>query len=112
MKIAVPVLGFLFMGLASLLRADAPPPLVTTDSGLQYAIIAQGSGPQPQPGQVVIAHYTGTLPDGTVFDTTRKDGKPFAFTLGRKQVIKGWDEGFALLHVGDKAVFVIPAALA
>jgi len=97
----------------SLLRADTTPALTTTASGLQYAITAHGDGPAPQAGQVVIAHYTGTLPDGTVFDTTRKaDGKPFAFSLGRKQVIKGWDEGFALLHVGDKAVFVIPAELA
>ena len=104
--------GLFLLCFASLLRAESPPALVTTSSGLQYAIIAPGSGPQPEPGQVVIAHYTGTLPDGTVFDTTRKDGKPFAFTLDRKQVIKGWDEGFALLHVGDKAVFVIPAALA
>jgi thiol-disulfide isomerase/thioredoxin len=106
-------LGVLFLlCFAGLLRAENSPPLTTTSSGLQYAITAHGSGPQPQAGEVVIAHYTGTLPDGTVFDTTRKDGKPFAFTLGRKQVIKGWDEGFALLHVGDKAVLVIPPGLA
>src|SRR6478735_4114039 len=105
-------LGVLFLlSLVPFLRADTPP-LVTTSTGLQYAITAHGSGAQPQAGQVVIAHYTGTLPDGTVFDTTRKDGKPFAFTLGRKQVIKGWDEGFALLHVGDRAVLVIPPDLA
>src|SRR5688572_16086773 len=100
-----------FLGLATLLWADEPA-FVTTSSGLQYKITARGTGAQPQAGQVVIAHYTGTLPDGTVFDTTRKDGKPFAFTLGRKQVIKGWDEGFALLHVGDQAVLVIPPNLA
>lgn len=104
--------GVLFVfGLVTLLRAGTPS-LITTDSGLQYAIVTRGAGAQPQAGQVVIAHYTGTLSDGTVFDTTHQDGKPFAFTLGRKQVIKGWDEGFALLHVGDKAVFVIPPGLA
>jgi thiol-disulfide isomerase/thioredoxin len=95
------------------LRADTTPAFTTTASGPQYAITAHGTGPLPQPGQVVVAHYTGTLADGTVFDTSRKEGgQPFAFTLGRKRVIKGWDEGFALLHVGDKAVFVIPAELA
>lgn len=106
-------LGFAATLSTGWLRADTTPALTTTASGLQYAITAPGTGPQPLPGQVVVAHYTGTLPDGTVFDTTRKEGgQPFAFTLGRKRVIKGWDEGFALLHVGDKAVFVIPAELA
>lgn len=94
------------------LFAQDPTSFTTTASGLQYAITVHGTGAQPQAGQVVMAHYTGTLPDGTVFDTTRKEGKPFVFTLGRKQVIKGWDEGFALLHVGDRAVLVIPPDLA
>ncbi len=92
--------------------AAEPTAFTTTASGLKYAITTHGTGPQPQPGQVVIAHYTGTLPDGTVFDSSRTGNTPFAFTLGRKQVIPGWDEGFALLHVGDQAIFVIPANLA
>ncbi|HVU16695.1 MAG TPA: FKBP-type peptidyl-prolyl cis-trans isomerase [Candidatus Didemnitutus sp.] len=82
---------------------------VTTPSGLKYQILVHGSGAQPKVGQVVLANYVGTLPDGTEFDRTKDE--PFAFTLGQHQVIKGWDEGFALLHVGDKAVFVIPPAL-
>src|SRR4051812_19983817 len=97
---------------AAVLHAQAPAEFTTTASGLKYAITARGSGAQPAAGQVVIAHYTGTLPDGTVFDTSRERNKPFAFTLGRQQVIKGWDEGFALLHVGDKATFIIPPELA
>jgi len=84
----------------------------TTASGLKYSVTRHGSGSQPAAGQVVVAHYTGMLPDGTVFDTTRERNEPFAFTLGRKQVIKGWDEGFALLHVGDTATFIIPPGLA
>ncbi|MCC5025475.1 MAG: FKBP-type peptidyl-prolyl cis-trans isomerase [Candidatus Synoicihabitans palmerolidicus] len=60
----------------------------------------------------MMAHYTGTLDDGTVFDTSRDGGQPFAFTVGKRQVIKGWDEGFRLLQVGDHATLVIPPELA
>ena len=92
--------------------ADPAPEFTTTASGLKYAVTKHGTGAQPQAGQVVLAQYTGTLMDGTVFDTSRGKDGPFAFTLGQKQVIKGWDEGFALLHVGDQATLIIPAALA
>jgi len=85
---------------------------VTTPTGLKYALTRQGTGAAAQPGQVVIAHYTGTLADGTVFDSSHKRHQPFAFTLGRKQVIKGWDEGFAQLRVGDRATLLIPPELA
>lgn len=93
-------------------RFVEPAGTVTTASGLKYAITHHGDGPAPQAGQVVIAHYTGTLVYGTVFDSSRKENKPFAFTLGRHQVIKGWDEGFTHLHVGDQATFIIPPDLA
>ena len=103
------------LGLAGLLRAAAPAgpaDFTTTASGLKYVITTHGAGAQPQPGQVVVVHYTGTLPDGKVFDSSRERNAPFAFTLGRQQVIAGWDEGFALLHVGDQATFIIPPELA
>ena len=97
----------------SLFAADPALDYTTTASGLKYVVTVHGSGVQPHAGQVVIAHYTGTLPDGKVFDTTRKEhGAPFAFTLGRRQVIKGWEEGFQLLHVGDQATFLVPPELA
>lgn len=99
-------------GFTGLLHANMPAELTTTASGLQYVITEHGNGAQPIPGQVVIVQYIGSLLDGTVFDSTRDDNHPFAFTLGRKQVIMGWDEGFALMHVGDKATFVIPPDLA
>jgi thiol-disulfide isomerase/thioredoxin len=86
--------------------------LTTTASGLQYRVTAHGEGAVPRLGQVVIAHYVGTLADGTVFDSSRRRGQPFAFTLGKKQVIKGWEEAFAFLHVGDRAVLVVPPELA
>jgi len=85
---------------------------VTTASGLKYVITRHGNGEQARPGNIVIAHYVGTLLDGTVFDNSRDRNEPFAFTLGSGQVIKGWDEGFALLRVGDRATLVIPAELA
>ncbi len=108
-------LSLLTIGLATLTlarAADTQPEFVTTASGLQYRITKAGNGAQPKPGQVVIAQYTGTLPDGTVFDTSKGRPRPFAFTLGRKQVIKGWEEGFTLLHVGDEATLLIPPSLA
>lgn len=115
MKIHHPFLCLAALGLAGLLRAQVPAEpagLTTTASGLKYVVTTPGSGARPTAGQVVIAHYTGTLPDGTVFDSSRERNTPFAFTLGRKQVIKGWDEGFALLHVGDQATFLVPPELA
>lgn len=84
---------------------------VTTPSGLRYVIVKQGRGKKPLPGNVVIAHYTGTFLDGKVFDSSR-EREPFAFTLGRGQVIKGWDEAFALLRVGDRATLIIPPTIA
>jgi peptidylprolyl isomerase len=85
---------------------------VTTASGLQYVIIEQGSGEAPQPGDVVEVHYTGTLADGTKFDSSYDRGEPIRFPLGLGQVIPGWDEGIGLLKVGDKAKLIIPPDLA
>lgn len=83
----------------------------TTASGLRYKITQQGNGPQAYAGAKVKVHYTGKLTDGKVFDSSVSRGEPFEFVLGRGQVIQGWDEGIALLHVGDKAVLTIPSKL-
>ena len=56
-------------------------------------------------------HYTGTLLNGTKFDSSRDRKEPFEFTLGKGQVIKGWDEGIAKMKVGGKATLVIPSSL-
>jgi peptidylprolyl isomerase len=66
---------------------------ITTESGLQYLDTVEGTGAMPQAGQRVTVHYTGTLEDGTKFDSSRDRGRPFSFTIGVGQVIKGWDEG-------------------
>jgi peptidylprolyl isomerase len=67
--------------------------LETTPSGLQYEDIKVGTGASPQAGQTAVVHYTGTLADGKVFDSSKPRNQPFTFAIGRGQVIKGWDEG-------------------
>lgn len=85
---------------------------ITTDSGLQYIIIEEGTGERPQPGDLVSVHYVGKLADGTEFDNSYTRGQPYTFPLGQGQVIPGWDEGIALLTVGSKATLIIPPDLA
>jgi peptidylprolyl isomerase len=85
--------------------------LITTDSGLQYVDITEGTGAMPQSGQRVTVHYTGTLEDGTKFDSSRDRGRPFTFQIGVGQVIKGWDEGVSTMRVGGQRKLVIPAEL-
>ena len=82
-----------------------------TESGLRYQIIQKGSGKQAEKGKKVSVHYQGALENGEVFDSSYKRNQPIDFQLGVGQVIEGWDEGIALLQVGDKARFVIPSYL-
>ena len=86
--------------------------LETTPSGLQYEDLKVGTGASPQKGQTAVVHYTGTLADGKVFDSSKTRGEPFSFALGRGQVIKGWDEGVATMKVGGTRKLVIPPDLA
>lgn len=83
-----------------------------TSSGLRYKITDKGNGNSAVVGKNVKVHYKGQLIDGTVFDSSFKRNEPIEFTLGIGQVIKGWDEGLALLSEGDKARFIIPSELA
>lgn len=84
---------------------------VTTASGLQYTEIVAGDGPAAQAGDIVSVHYTGKLTDGTKFDSSVDRGQPFQFPLGAGRVIKGWDEGIALMKKGGKATLTIPPEL-
>ncbi len=84
---------------------------VTTQSGLRYEDIVTGTGASPQPGQDVTVHYTGTLEDGTKFDSSVDRGEPFTFKIGVGKVIKGWDEGVMTMKVGGKRKLVIPPHL-
>ncbi|MCC6956759.1 MAG: FKBP-type peptidyl-prolyl cis-trans isomerase [Anaerolineales bacterium] len=85
--------------------------MITTASGLQYEDLLVGEGAQAQPGDTVSVHYTGWLQDGTKFDSSLDRGQPFTFTLGRGEVIKGWDKGVAGMRAGGKRRLVIPPDL-
>ncbi|MBB1193846.1 peptidylprolyl isomerase [Flavobacterium sp. SOK18b] len=82
-----------------------------TESGLRYQFIQRGEGKKAESGKTVSVHYEGSLENGKVFDSSYPRKKPIEFRLGQGQVIEGWDEGIALLKVGDKARFVIPSDL-
>ncbi len=83
-----------------------------TASGLRYKLIQKGNGKKAENGKDVSVHYEGSLLSGQVFDSSYKRSAPIDFQLGVGKVIPGWDEGIALLKVGDKARFVIPSDLA
>jgi FKBP-type peptidyl-prolyl cis-trans isomerase len=85
--------------------------MVTTASGLQYEDIVVGEGASPTPGAEVTVHYTGTLTDGTKFDSSVDRGKPFVFPIGMGRVIKGWDEGVMTMKIGGRRKLVIPSDL-
>jgi len=85
--------------------------MATTASGLEYEEIAEGTGASPQPGKTVTVHYTGTLTDGSKFDSSRDRNQPFSFTIGVGQVIKGWDEGVMSMKVGGRRKLTIPPDL-
>ncbi|MCB9290358.1 MAG: FKBP-type peptidyl-prolyl cis-trans isomerase [Lewinellaceae bacterium] len=105
-------LGPVVQGLVEEYKPGVPAgPLRKTNSGLEYLILEKGTGLQPQPGQEVKVHYKGVLLDGKTFDSSFARGKPISFILGKGQVIKGWDEGIALLRQGDKAILAIPPGL-
>lgn len=84
--------------------------VTTTASGLQYEVIKEGSGESPDENDKVNVHYHGTLPDGTVFDSSVERGEPISFAVNG--VIKGWTEALQLMQVGDKWKLYIPSDLA
>ena len=118
------IVALLFLCLFSILtlnleaqtkRRRTPPrasAAITTPSGLTYLITKKGTGPLLKTGDTVIMNYTGTLTNGTKFDSSYDHNESFSFPLGAGRVIKGWDEGVAKLRVGDHAILVIPGRLA
>ena len=96
-------------GAAFLATNGKKPDVKTTESGLQYQVITEGKGARPKPTDTVRVNYKGTLLDGTVFDDTAEHGG--AAELPLDQVVPGWQEGIALMPVGSKYRFWIPAKL-
>ncbi|MBX2866195.1 MAG: FKBP-type peptidyl-prolyl cis-trans isomerase [Leptolyngbyaceae cyanobacterium MAG.088] len=92
-------------------NTDMSDNMTTTDSGLMYEDLEVGTGALPTKGQAVTVHYTGTLENGEKFDSSRDRNRPFSFTIGVGQVIKGWDEGVATMRVGGRRKLVIPPDL-
>lgn len=115
-KIKIAILGLLVICAFSDSIAQRPNKIkknkmYTTESGLQYKITKKGEGKMPKQGDMVVVHYTGKLTNDTVFDSSKNRNEPFKFKIGVGQVIKGWDEGIALLCEGDHATLTIPANL-
>lgn len=90
---------------------QAAAPTVESPSGLVIEDLKIGEGPQAMTGNKVTVDYTGTLTDGTKFDSSKDRNKPFIFTLGVGQVIQGWDQGIVGMQVGGKRKLTIPAEL-
>jgi len=109
--IAVVVLAAAVIGYLVSRRGGSSLPEVTTASGLKYSDIVEGTGATPQKGQTVTVHYTGTLQNGTKFDSSVDRGQPADFKIGVGAVIKGWDEGLMSMKVGGKRRFTIPSNL-
>jgi FKBP-type peptidyl-prolyl cis-trans isomerase FkpA len=84
---------------------------IKTASGLGIEDLVVGDGATASPGQRVSVHYTGWLENGNKFDSSKDRGEPFMFSLGRGEVIRGWDEGVSGMKVGGKRKLTIPAAL-
>ena len=92
------------------LKNGKRPEVTTTASGLQYEILTEGNDVKPVDADKVTVHYTGTLLDGTVFDSSVERGEPASFPLNG--VIKGWTEGLQYMGIGAKYKFYIPSDLA
>jgi FKBP-type peptidyl-prolyl cis-trans isomerase len=86
----------------------------TTPSGVKYETLKAGDGPEVKPGQSVMVHYTGSLADGKVFDSSHKGDKdePATFEIGTGKVIAGWDEGVPGMRIGERRKLTIPPELA
>lgn len=114
--------GFLSTAAAGMASTVILPPgaaladdFVTTESGIRYQVVKEGTGAIPEAGQTVKAHYTGWLDDfdsPKKFDSSRDRGRPFTFRVGAGQVIRGWDETFATMKVGERRRIVLPPRMA
>ena len=94
--------------IANYLKDNNLTPTTQLPTGITYVEKVRGSGPMPKIGDKVKVHYTGTLLNGTKFDSSLDGGQPLEFTIGRGEVIMGWDKGIALMTVGSKGILIVP----
>jgi FKBP-type peptidyl-prolyl cis-trans isomerase len=95
--------------------SPTPTPNITNlpmETELKIETLKEGTGAVAEDGKMVVVHYTGTLTNGTKFDSSVDRGEPFSFNLGKGQVIKGWDLGVKGMKVGEKRKLTIPGSLA
>ena len=97
--------------LAAFTSNAQPGKKITTKSGLQYEVVAEGRGPAANPGSQVRIHETTTLKDGTLLFSTRSKGNALKFVLGGNQVIAGVDEGVRGMRVGERRKLIVPPSL-
>lgn len=109
------IIAALAIGAATLLMSgggnDRPGAGINTASGLKYTDEVVGTGESPKVGQTVTVHYTGTLENGTKFDSSVDHGQPYSFRIGTGVVIQGWDEGIMTMKVGGKRRLIVPPEL-
>ena len=108
---AIAVAAVLFVVLRGGNSTPGPGGEVTTPSGLRYVDEVVGTGDSPKQGQNVSVHYTGTLENGTKFESSLDSGKPITFPIGTRAVIQGWDEGLMTMKVGGKRRLIVPSGL-
>lgn len=94
------------------LMAERFPDTLLSTTGIRFRILREGAGPKPIAGSRVRAHYTGRLLDGTVFDSSENGGPPYAFTLMKGEVIRGWDDTLIDMRKGERRLVVLPSRLA
>lgn len=92
--------------------ATPPAAAAASNASLKTEDLVVGTGAVAESGKTIKVHYTGTLTDGTKFDSSRDRNEPFQFTLGSGQVIRGWDQGIAGMKVGGRRKLTIPPSLA
>ena len=85
--------------------------MARSSTGLYWRDLAVGEGAEAVMGSTAVVAYTGWLPDGREFDSSKRAGQPYSFPVGRGRVIKGWDEGLAGMRVGGRRLLVIPPSL-
>ena len=115
LTLVAPLAGVFAACTSTTVTAQSVGNTMTTPSGLQITDSMIGNGATPQPGQICVMHYTGWLYENGAkskkFDSSLDRGKPFEFTIGKRQVIGGWDEGVATMKVGGKRTLIIPPQL-